>query len=87
MARTHGYSLRGKRCFGKQDWNAKGRTNVIGALIGATLLTVTLFSCNSDSDVFHAWTLHDLIPKLPDAAVIVLKQPSIYASGVDGRTS
>ena len=78
MPRTHGYSLRGKRCFGKQDWNAKGRTNVIGALIGSTLLTVTLFSCNSDSDVFHAWTLHDLIPKLPDAAVIVMDNAAFH---------
>ena len=43
MPRTHGYGLRGKRCFGKQDWNAKGRTTVIGALVGSALLTVTLF--------------------------------------------
>ncbi len=35
MVRTHGCSPRGKRCPGKQDWTAKGRTNVIGALIGS----------------------------------------------------
>ena len=61
MPRTHGYGPRGKRCFGKQDWNAKGRTTVIDAPVGSALPTVTLFSCNSDSDVFHAWTLHDPI--------------------------
>ena len=31
MPRTHGYAPIGQRCFGTQDWNAKGRTNVIGA--------------------------------------------------------
>ena len=78
MPRTHGYSPCGKRCVGKQDWNAKGRTNVIGALVGSALLTVTLFSCNIDSDVFHAWTTHDLIPKLPDEAVIVMDNAAFH---------
>lgn len=78
MPRTHGYAARGKRCFGKQDWNARGRTNVIGALIGSTLLTVSLFSCNIDSDVFHAWTKHDLLPKLPPGAVIVMDNAAFH---------
>ena len=34
-------TLVGKRCFGKQDWHAKGRTNVIGALLFGVLLTVS----------------------------------------------
>ncbi|WP_420836496.1 hypothetical protein [Candidatus Fukatsuia symbiotica] len=29
--RTHGYAARGQRCWGTQDGQAKGRTNVIGA--------------------------------------------------------
>ncbi len=42
------------------------------------LLTVTLFSANIDSDVFHAWTTHDLIPRLPDAAVIVIDTAAFH---------
>ncbi len=34
--RTHGYSPKGQRCFGLKNWGAKGRTNVIGALLGTT---------------------------------------------------
>lgn len=30
MPRTHGYTEKGKRCFGVYDWGAKGRINVIG---------------------------------------------------------
>ncbi len=44
MPRTHGYSDKGKRCYGTHDWGAKGRTNAIGALIGKTLLTVVLLT-------------------------------------------
>ncbi len=32
MPRTHGYVLAGKRCFGTHNWQARGRTNAIGAL-------------------------------------------------------
>ena len=39
MPRTHGYALKGRRCYGTQDWGARGRTNVIGALLGERLLT------------------------------------------------
>lgn len=31
---THGYASKENRCFGKQDWNAKGRVNAIGAIVG-----------------------------------------------------
>ncbi|MEI6708627.1 MAG: hypothetical protein WCK96_16005, partial [Methylococcales bacterium] len=44
MPRTHRYTPIGERCFGKHDWHAKGRTNVIGVLLAITLLTVTLFT-------------------------------------------
>ena len=37
MPRTHGYSLKGERCYGKHDWGAKGRTNAIGALVGKAI--------------------------------------------------
>jgi transposase len=57
---------------------AKGRTNVIGAMIGATLLTVSLFNCNVNSDVFHAWMVQDLIPKLPENAVIVMDNATFH---------
>jgi len=35
----------GQRCFGKHDWGAKGRTNVVGALLDKKLLAVSLFDC------------------------------------------
>ena len=65
MPRTHGYSLKGQPCYGVHDWGAKGRTNVIGALLGGVLLTVTLFETTIDTTIFNAWIQKELIPKAP----------------------
>jgi hypothetical protein len=78
MPRTHGYALGGKRCYGQQDWQAKGRTNVIGALWGKDLLTVSLFKGNINSEVFHAWVTQDLLPKVPTNAVIVMDNATFH---------
>jgi transposase len=78
MPRTHGYSKKGQRCYGKQDWGAKGRTNVIGALLNGVLLTVSMFSSTINTEIFNAWVAQDLIPKLPPRSVIVMDNASFH---------
>ena len=78
MPRTHGYAPRGKRCYGIQDWGAKGRTNVIGALLGGALLTVSLFSTTINTQIFDAWVIQDLIPKLPQNSVVVMDNATFH---------
>lgn len=78
MPRTHGYSDKGKRCYGVHDWGAKGRTNVIGALIGSTLLTVMLLSGTVNTQVFTSWVHGDLLPKLPQKSVIVMDNATFH---------
>ena len=78
MPRTHGYSAKGKRCFGLQDWNARGRVNVIGALLSGVLLSVGLTDANVDADIFHLWATEDLLPKLPDPSVLVLDNATFH---------
>jgi len=78
MPRTHGYSEIGKRCYGQCDWHAKGRQNAIGALYGKALLTIGLFECNVNSDVFYAWAEQDLIPKLPENSVLVMDNATFH---------
>ncbi|MCP5369732.1 MAG: hypothetical protein H6909_03485 [Rickettsiaceae bacterium] len=55
MPRTHGYSDKGKRCYGTHDWGAKGRTNAIGALIGRALIAIGLISGSINRTVFMSW--------------------------------
>lgn len=78
MPRTHGYALRGARCYGHHDWQAKGRVNAIGAIIGMSFLTLSLFTGNVNSDVFHAWLTQDLLPKVSPNSVIVMDNASFH---------
>jgi hypothetical protein len=78
MPRMHGYAPRGQRCYGKQAWGARGRTNAIGALLGSCLLTVTLFQNNIDTSIFKAWLLQDLLPKLPARSIIVMDNAAFH---------
>lgn len=80
MPRTHGYALRGQRCVGIHDWHAKGRTNVIGALLNHRLLTTCLVNSWVDRTVFHAWLVQDLLPKVPNHAVIVMDHATFHKS-------
>ena len=78
MPRTHGYSQRGQPCLGQHDWNAKGRINAIGALLAGVLICVGLTEANVDADIFNLWLEHDLLPKLPDRAVLVLDNATFH---------
>lgn len=78
MPRTHGYAIRGQRCYGKHNWQARGRTNAIGALLGKKILTVSLIEGNINKHVFTAWVNQDLIPKLPPKSVIVMDNAAFH---------
>ena len=78
MPRRYGYAPRGQRCVGQCDWHAKGRTNVLGALMGSSLLTVTLIEGSVNAQVFFAWLTQDLLPKLPSHCVIVMDNASFH---------
>lgn len=78
MPRNYGYSLQGTRCYGTQDWHAKGRLNAIGAIVGMTFLTLSVFKGSINSDVFYAWLTQDLLPKLPADSVIVMDNATFH---------
>jgi transposase len=78
MPRKHGYSPVGERCYDTHDWHAKGRLNAIGAIINFVFVTVSLFEGNINSDTFYAWLTQDLLPKLPDRAIIVMDNATFH---------
>jgi hypothetical protein len=86
MPRTHGYALRGDRCYGTHDWGAKGRTNVIGALLDGVLLTVSMFNSTINTEIYTAWVKKDLIPKLPPQSIIVMDNATFH-KGSDMRNA
>ena len=78
MPRLHGYAVKGNRCFGTHNWGAKGRTNVIGALLFGAVLTVSLFQTNVNTGIFSSWVIEDLIPKLPANSVVIMDNASFH---------
>ena len=78
MPRTHGYSAKGDRCFGRHDWHAKGRVNAIGAIVGFAFVTVALFDGSINANVFYAWLTSDLLPKVRPGAVIVMDNATFH---------
>ena len=78
MPREYGYSEKGSRCYGEHDWHAKGRVNVIGAIINMTFITLSLFTSSINSDVFYAWLTQDLLPKVKTGAVIVMDNATFH---------
>lgn len=78
MPRTHGYSIKGQRCYGKHDWGAKGRTNAIGALLGSTIIAIGLLTGSVNTDVFSCWVDKILLPNLPYKSVIVMDNATFH---------
>ncbi len=78
MPRTHGYALKGKRCYGKHNWGARGRTNAIGALIGSAIVAVGLLSGSVNTSVFMCWIEQILLPSIPGQSVIVMDNATFH---------
>lgn len=78
MPRTHGYSIKGHRCYGSHDFGAKGRTNAIGALIGKSLVGVGLVSGSVNTEVFTSWVEQILLTALPKESVVVMDNASFH---------
>ena len=78
MPRTHGYAPKGERCHGSHDRQARGRINVIGALLAGVLQSVGLTEANVDADIFNLWLIGDLLPKLPPRVVLVMDRATFH---------
>ena len=78
MPRLSGDALKGKRCLGTYRWHLKKRIPAIGALFKTTLINVCLFAGSINTDVFSAWVEQQLVPCLPEKAVVVMDNASFH---------
>ena len=69
MPGRSGYAPVGERCQEQHDWQARGRFNVIGALLLSSLLTVCLFTGAINTKIFEVWVEQDLLPQLHSNSV------------------
>jgi transposase len=78
MPRRYGYAKKEQRCYDTHNWQAKGRTNVMGALRGKELLTTCLCNTSIDGPIFHAWVTQQLLPVLPQQSVILMDNATFH---------
>ena len=70
--RPYGYAPIGTPCIDSYNWQAKKRTNVIGALYEKMLFALDYFEKNINGDIFYHWCKFMLIPSLKTKCVIVM---------------
>jgi transposase len=80
--RRHGYSEKGARCFGKWNWQARGRTNAIGAAVDKKLFAVALYKETIKSGIFEDWCKNKLIPNLSPSSVVVMDNARFHRKTV-----
>lgn len=56
----------------------KEEPTLLEPLLGKTLLTVSLFTANINTQIFTAWVEQDLLPKLPPKSVIVMDNAAFH---------
>ena len=78
--RSHGYAPIGKPCIDSYNWQAKKRTNVIGALYEKMLFALDYFETNINSHIFYDWCKFTLIPSLKTKCVIVMDNARFHKS-------
>lgn len=76
--RPYGYSRIGEPCIDSHNWQARRRTNVIGALYEQTLFAIDYFKENINSTGFYKWCKETLIPRLNTKSVIVMDNASFH---------
>ncbi|MGP4717514.1 IS630 family transposase [Psychrobacter sp. T6-6] len=70
--RPYGYAPIGKPCIDTYNWQARKRTNVIGALYEKMLFALDYFEQNINSRIFYHWCKYTLIPSLKAKCVIAM---------------
>ncbi len=78
--RSHGYAPIGTPCIDSYNWQAKKRTNVIGALYDKMLFALDYFETNGNSNIFYDWFKFTLIPGLKTKCVIVMDNARLHKS-------
>lgn len=48
------------------------------AIVSAAFITLSVFPCYVNSDVFYAWLTQDLLPKVSKDAVVVMDNASFH---------
>jgi transposase len=76
--RTHGWSRKGSRCYGRISGNRRPRTSLIAAQYGKALLAPMLLTGTVNTAVFNGWVEQMLLPELPPQSVVIMDNAAFH---------
>jgi len=76
--RPYGYAPIGKSCIDRYNWQARKRTNVIGASYEKMLFAFDYFETNTNGNIFYGWCKLTLIQSLKTKCVIVMDNTQFH---------
>ncbi len=76
--RIYARAIRGVKVHGIKPGRRQKRTNIIGALWGKKHIAMQCYEHSTTAAYFEDWFEYELIPLLPDGAVIVMDNASFH---------
>ena len=80
--RIYARASRGVKVHGIKPGKRQKRTNIIGALWGKKHIAMQCYEHSTTSEFFEDWFEYELIPLLPEGAVIVMDNASFHRKKV-----
>jgi len=78
LYREYGWSVRGVPVVGKVCGRKYGRTGIVAALLGKSVIEPCQYEGSMESRFFEAWFEERLLPALPYGSVIVMDNASFH---------
>ena len=76
--RSYSYSRKVVRTEDEFNWQLKNCSNAIGALIENRLLTVGVFDCSVNTELFECWIEQNLLPNLKETSVLIMDNATFH---------
>ena len=76
--RDYGYAPRGEKVFGEISGRKFQRTSIAAAKLGSGIVAPLQYDTTMNAQLFEAWFEQQLLPALPDDAVIVMDNASFH---------
>jgi transposase len=76
--RTHAWSLKGARAYGRISGNRRPRISLIAAQCGKALLAPMLLMGTVNTAVFNGWLEQMLLPELPPSSVVIMDNAAFH---------
>ncbi len=80
MRNKYAWSPRGELVKDERKGRATEKMNIMAGLSEGTLVTLMMYECSMDYNLFNFWLEHQLLPEIQKNSLIVMDNASFYTS-------